>query len=192
MLALAREGAVSVGNHGTSGARRSTVKVKVWEADPEGRPVAVAGEVHETAHGHAHDIRSFVVGVRAVLAEGGYGHHHQGLVDIGEVIIAQAQAIQVPWREGLDEEMGPLYQRFEKLPSVGGMQVQGNAPLVDCVGPPEEALFGLDIIMVKRANVPGGASPGGLHLDNVGPQVGQNLTAKQPPFVSEVEDAIRA
>ena len=78
---------------------------------------------------------------------------------------------------------------MKRSPTFRGGEVQGDAPLVDVVSPPEEALV---LVFIKGPFEPGGVAGGGLDLDNVGAQVGQHPSAGEPALVSEVQHTIRS
>jgi hypothetical protein len=50
----------------------------------------------------------------------------------------------------------------------------------------------MNVILVIGTDIPRSAALRRLHLDNIGAQVGQNLTAEKPALVGEIEDAIGA
>ena len=110
VLALAGEGAMGMGKHGSSRSRSGAVEVKVRKAHPQRGPVAVAGEVHKASQSHAHKIGGFVVGVGTIPSESGDRHHDQGWVDGGQVLIAQPLTIQVSGRIGFDQEVSLFHQ----------------------------------------------------------------------------------
>ena len=130
--------------------------------------------------------------VGAILAEGGYGHHYQSGVNGLQVPVAKAQAVQVAGSKGLNQEISCSDQLFKQLAALWSFQVQGDAPFVGGVGPPEQTLLRVDLVLVERAKMPGAAATGGLYLHYVGPQVCQDLATKQAAVVGQVQHSVRA
>ena len=168
------------------------VEVEVGEAGPQGRPVGVAGEVHEAAEGHAGDVGGLVVGVGAVLSEGGDRCHDEARVEGGQAGIAKADVVEVAGVEGLDEEIGGREQPFEQGAAIRVFEVEGDAALVGAVGPPVEAVLRAWVIAVEGADLTGRATARGLHLYDVSAEVAQDFAAEDAALVGEVEHAVGA
>ena len=137
VLPLPRGDPVGVGQHRASGAGGPAVEIKMGKADSDGGTVLVAGQVHEPAQRHADDIGRLIVRVGAVLSKGCDGHHDQLGVDLRQMLVAQAQSVQIAGGEGLDEEIGLGHQFLQQGLSVFLFQVQGDATFIRGVGPPE-------------------------------------------------------
>ena len=71
--------------------------------------------------------------------------------------------------EGLDEEVGVLGEAPEQVPAIGGVYVEGDAPLVGSIGPPEEALLWVHLVLIEGTQLSGAAPSRRLYLDYVGP-----------------------
>ena len=82
--------------------------------------------------------------------------------------------------------MGALYQTLQEVPPVGCFQIEGDASFVGGIGPPEQALLGMYIVLVEGTDVPGSAAAGRFHLNHVGAQVRQNLSAEKTPLAGQV------
>ena len=82
--------------------------------------------------------------------------------------------------------MGALYQTLQQVPPVGCFQIEGDASFVGGIGPPEQALLRMYVVLVEGADVTGGAASGGLHLDDVSAQVRQDLSAEETSLAGQV------
>ena len=141
-----------------------------------GRTVGQAARPQQPGVPHVVDVVAHPVAVGPVLPVPGDRAVHEGGVGAAERVDARAQAVHDPWTEGLHQHVGaggqPLQQvrarrvlqvqRQRALASVEG-QVGGGGPLGQGRGPP-------DVVSPARL----------LHLDDLGPQIGQEQRAVPP------------
>ena len=114
-------------------------------------------------------------GLGAVVPEAGDGQDHQARVEPVQLLDGEAEPVQDPGAEVLDEHVGALHQLPEDPLPVLGLQVQGDGLLVAVAG---EEVGGLRV--VGRAHE--GRSPaagvvaraGVLDLDHPGAEVGEH------------------
>ena len=105
-------------------------------------------------------------------------------------LVAQSDAVHVPGFVRLQDEVGLGGKFLEKLPTVGGLYVQRNASLVHAIGPPEEAFFGMRVVLVEGASEPGVGAADRFDFDDVGSHVGQRLAAPVEPALGQVQGAV--
>ena len=190
VLPLSGQRAMGVGEHGASCRSGRAVQVEVREAGPERSAIRVAREVHESAHGHASNVSRLVVGVGAVLSESGDGRHDHARLDFREPRVAKTQAVEIAWVAGLNDEIGGCDQSLQQGAAIGVFQVKSDTPLVGAVGPPVQALTGSRIIAVERPQLARRTAAGGLHLQYIGTQVGQDFAAQETALVGQVEHTV--
>ena len=95
MLAFTGVNAVAQGYHGADGTVHGPEIMRVDIAGGQRGTVFIAGRVDEATQRPHHYIRVFIVSVRPLLSEAGDGGHNDAGVNLAQVIIAQAQAVQV-------------------------------------------------------------------------------------------------
>ena len=137
--------------------------------------------------GHIH---ADPVAPRAGVAEARHADEDEGRVQGLEVRVAQPQPFHYPGAEVFDQYVRFGCQARGQLPPSGGLQIEGDGPLVP-VDVEEEG--GPVLAAVRREIDLGGAQAvrprGRLHLENLGPQVGQQPGAEGAgQHVAEVED----
>ena len=93
---------------------------------------------------------------------------------------------------GLDDEVGGLGQSLEDFSAIRGLQVQGNATLVEIGEEPEEGLLGVRDVLVEGTDVAGGVAAGALDLDHIGAEVTQDLAAHEPFLIGKVKHPVAA
>jgi hypothetical protein len=98
----------------------------------------------------------------------------------------------MPWREGLDQKVCGLHQPLQQGAPVATGKIQGDTAFVGGIRPPEKTAFGLGLVVIERADSPRRAAPRWLHLDDVGPQVGEDFAAQDAAFVSQINNPIGA
>ena len=83
------------------------------------------------------------MGPRASLSVGRDRGVDEAGVDRGEVVEAQPTLFQVAGCERLDEHVGATGEIAERLGAVGAVDVEDGTALVEAVGGPEQASFGV-------------------------------------------------
>ena len=166
-------------------------KVGLIVALPHRRAVGLAGDLHEAAGSQGDQVRRAVVLPRARLAERRDGRHHQPRVSGAEFIVAEAQRLEAPNRVAFHHHVGPRGQLLEQRPSPFVFQVQGYGALVGVVEEEVEAALGPGLIAGERSPGAAWVSRRRLHPDDVGPVVGQQLSAKYPLRAAQVQDPVR-
>jgi len=124
------------------------------------------------------------------LAEGGDGDEDDGGVERAEGGIAEAEPVEVSRGERLDDEVRGADQSEEAVSVPAVLEVEGYASLVGVVGEPEEALFGVALVVEEGADVSGGVSAGLLDLDDVRSEVAEDATAEHSLFIGQVEYSV--
>ena len=134
--------------------------------------------VKVTPHSLSHQVIALVAGVRPVLTKVGDGNQDQAGVGLGQPFIAQSQFRQPPRWIALNDNIRSGSQSLEKLPTVGLLHVQRDAPLVGIEGKVGGAPVGIGNLVNKGRLVAGLVAPAGrLNLDGVRALVGQQLGA---------------
>ena len=148
------------------------------------------GGGREARHRLDHRAEARTITVRSVLAPARDAHHHEPRVLPGERLPAEAPLLERPRHVVLDEDIGVLHELFQEGLSRRRGQVQRDRALAPGVDLPPELAEGLG---------PGAeriARPGILHLDDVGPEIGQHggehAARDQPRAVDHPEIAERA
>src|SRR5262249_23490922 len=92
---------------------------------------------------------------------------------------AQAQPLHDPGAEVLDEDVGAGNQLLRDRLAVGPLQVEGEAPLVAVRGHEEDGEAALVEVAPRPVALPELAARR-LDLDDVGPEIRQELDARRP------------
>ena len=92
------------------------------------------------------------------------------------------QPIHVTRGEGLDQEVGVLYQILEMASPFGSTQIKSDASLIGGISPPEEAFLWVIFVVVKWADFPGGTASWGLYLNHIGAEVRPESCRIKAPF----------
>jgi hypothetical protein len=146
-----------------------------------GQVIALAGDAHQAAHALEHEVVAGAVGVRPALAEAGdrtvddAGAHRLQVV-VGEAV-ARERADLVVFDHDVRLRGKPLHDRL----AFGGGDVERDRALAAIAGKVIGGLAGVDpgFILEKRRAPAAGVVAGAraLHLDHVGPHVGEVLGA---------------
>src|SRR3972149_1008802 len=102
-------------------------------------------------------------------------------------MVSETQRLHMAWPVGLQDEVRSLDQTDEELTPGARFDVQGDASLVIVIGEPVEAFLCLRLIVIKGAAAAAGVPSKRLHLDDVGPQVSQDLPAGKTQLPGQVE-----
>src|SRR5205807_2594456 len=159
---------------------------------PDGRPhigrriVGKAGDAHRAAHRLRDRFVALVVGVGPVRAEALDARVDQARVELLDRRIAEAEALDDARAEVLEQHVAGLQQGAKHVLGARVLEIQGEASLVRVEGQIEEAVR----VGPIREHLPGGVALDRLfHLDHVGPEPGQHLTARGPRLiVRDIDD----
>ena len=163
-----------------AGAEQAALVLRLEPAVLEGRATLHAADPHHHAHGVGDDLLAGVLAVGAGLAEGRDRRHHQVGVDRRQRPIAEAQVVQVTRAVALDHQVNVGHEFLQDAPAGAGLQVEGDALLVQIEDQEEEALFRVRIVVVVRPDPPHGRPAGRFDLEHVGSIVRQQPRAKRP------------
>src|SRR4029077_1160166 len=107
-------------------------------------------------------------------------------VDLGEDVVAEAEALHRAGAEVLDEHVGLPHERLDHVDTLGRLQIEGHAAFV----PVEEEVRGGLAVLAGRPGARLVARVRVLHLDDVGAEVSQQCAAPGPRNdAGEVEHA---
>jgi hypothetical protein len=106
-----------------------------------------------------------------------------------QLFVAQATRREVSGREVLEHDVRREREAPREGPPLVGLQVEDDGALRGVVHPELEA--GVDALFIAEVGrrVPLPAAPGGLDLDDVGAEVGEQLAAVRTDLVAEFDDA---
>ena len=139
-----------------------------------GGPVRLAGGVRQRGHAFSHGAEPGAVGVGAGLPVAGHPQHHQaGVLRQQHRLGVEAQPLQRPGPEVLDQHVGAAHQSQQHLAPLRRLQIDLDRPLVPAHLAPVEAV--LSVALAQVAGAVTGVRP--LHLDHVCAEVGQ-MTAR--------------
>src|SRR6266446_355172 len=190
MLTAVRSLAKVVGCECSRGRIHSSPHWRLRQRDPKGHLAWLADQGHQPAHGHRDQITSFVVSIRTRLAEWRDRYQDQPRVLLPERFEAQPKAFESPRRIGLDQKVGLRGKPFEEIAAALRLQVQRDSALSGVIADEVEAFAGIRPVAWERTNKPRCIAAGRFDLDNIGTQVGQNFSARESRFVSEIQHAI--
>ena len=166
------------------------VQLGLGHRDAHRRAVLVAAEVLHPAHGPAGDVGGAVMRPRAGLPVGRDRGVDEAGVGRGEVVEAQPPLGEVARCERLDQYVGAARELAKRLGPIGALDVEYRAALVEAVGGPEEAAFGVFDADGERPAPARQTALRRLDLDHVGTQVGEHLAAPVEAAFRQVEDAV--
>ena len=169
---LAVAGQVAMAERRQHGERAAHAGHLVGQGDRRqgGRPVRLAGGVRQRGHALGHGAEPGAVGVGAGLPVAGHPQHHQaGVLRQQHRLGVEAQPLQRPGPEVLDQHVGAAHQSQQHLAAVRRLQIDLDRPLVPAHLAPVEAVFSVALAQVAGAVT--GVRP--LHLDHVRAEVGQ-------------------
>ncbi|OGB95779.1 MAG: hypothetical protein A2Z31_02355 [candidate division NC10 bacterium RBG_16_65_8] len=138
-------------------------------------PIGGTADTHDPTHRIGNDLLPLVVTVRAALAEGGDGGHHEAGILALERGVIEPQRRQVSGRESLHDDVGEADQLLEDVGALRRLQVERDAPLVQIRQQEEQALLRMGVILEKRGHAPAALATRRLHLDDVGSEVAQEF-----------------
>ena len=142
--------------------------------------LAVGGpaDAHDPARGVGDDLSTFVVTVRPGLAEGGDGGHHEPGILALEGGVIEPQGREVAGGKRLHHDVGAAGQLLEDVGAPRLFQVQRDAALVQVRQQEEQALLRVGLAPGEGRHAPAAFTAGGLDLDDVRPEVAQELGAE--------------
>ena len=168
-LPLAGHLPVAQGGQDPDGGVQAGHHVEHRDPGAVGGPVRIAGQAHQPAHRLDHQV---VAGDRRAALSGAEpvdrGVHHRGVGGVHGVVV-QSEPPQPAGLEVLDDDIGAGGELLGQPQVLGVAQVQGDGALVAV----DAEVVGRHVVADRRH--PGaGVVPGwGLHLDDLGPHVGQ-------------------
>ena len=112
------------------GGRERRDAVRERERRQQRRPVRLAVQRGEAAHRLGERAEPGPAGVRARLAEAAHAREHEPRVDRGELVPADAPALERPGPEVLEHDVGALGQAEEEVGAGGLGEVERDEPLV--------------------------------------------------------------
>src|SRR5262245_54268827 len=150
------------------------------------RPVGIAGDVHQAAHGDPVPVEAGAVAVRAVLAVHGHARENDAGVERREGLVAEAPRFERAGLEVLDDDVGQRHEALQQRLPGRLAQVERHRALAPPLDGPEERLAPIE--GTDRAHeVP---LPRQLHLDDVGAEVGEQRRREgRADTGAQVEDA---
>ena len=131
------------------------------------RPVRLAGQVGEAAHGLGQGAEAGAVALGAAAAVAAHVEH-----DDPGVVAVDRLVVEMPALEGArpvvgDEHVAHRQEPVEELLAVGHPQVEGHAPLVAVDALPDQA----DVTLALAPRAQRVADAGLLDLDHLGPEL---------------------
>ena len=156
------------GEHHRVGAGEAGDAVGEPERRQRRRSVFLAGLVGQAGHRLGEGAEGAAFGVRPGLAESGDPQHHQGRVDLLQIVGPEAPFLQHPGPEVLDHHVGLGDQPAQDVLALGLAEVQGDGPLVPGDHLPPQA-----VPVLGQAVGAGRVAPGVLDLDDVGAPVAE-------------------
>ncbi len=112
--------------------------------------------------------------------------HHQPRLLLGELLVAEAPLVEAAGREVLEHDVARQRQAADHRPALGAAEVDGHEPLVPREGRPPDA-------PAVDEHAPAAHRVAGLRaldLDDLGPEVGEQLTGERAGHeAAELEDA---
>ena len=147
------------------------------DAHPAGRGGRVPHHVAQAAHGLAHRAEAGLAGVGPGLPVAGDPHQDEPGVDGAQLLIGQAPALQGAGPEVLDYDVGGGGEPPDQVLALGCPQVDGDRLLVAGHHRPPQGLAARPLPAPLPHRV---AHAGLLDLDDLGPEVGQELAAEGP------------
>ena len=155
----------------------------------QGRATVVAVGNHHAGGRLGYEVAAAVAGVGAGLAEGRDGDVDEGGVQLPKLLVAQAEARQVPGSPVLNQYVGALRQGADEVTALRRVHVYDDAALA-AVGVDEaEAALRARLIAGEGGHATGGVALRRLHLDDVCAQVAEGARAHLAQAVGEVENA---
>src|SRR5688572_11390855 len=140
----------------------------------QGRRIALAAvDRRQAAHGLAQEVLASPVPVRAVRAVPREGAVHQVGLLLGDLLVAEAQALHSAWPVVLDDDVGIADQTPYDLLTPLGAQVHAKAALVAPAEEEEDANPVQIRLSPRPMSLPRPSCR--FYLDHVGPEVGQDL-----------------
>ena len=187
LLAVAGYVALVEGGEDADGEVHAGAGVAEGGSGARGRAAGVAGGAEGAAGGLSDGVEGLVLAIRPVRPEAFDAGQYDAGVDLGELVVAQAEALQGVGGEVLGDDVGVLEQVEEDGLALGVFQVESDRPLV---GVEEEEVVGVDAGPARSGAAAGVAALGLLDLDDVGAEVGEDLGGGGAGFeLGEVEDA---
>ena len=147
------------------------------DAGPGRRPVGLAGDMAQAAHGLADQAVARPLRIGSRLAEARHPGHHQPRIAGGQDLVAHAPFLHGAGAEVLDQDVGLVDQGQGQFPALRLAQVEGHRALVA----PDHRPPGRQALGQGPAPLAHGiALAGVLDLDHVGAEVAQHLAAEGP------------
>ena len=157
---------------------------------PGGGDRALAGSAAERDHGAGHalgdDIEGAARGPFALGSEAGVGRVDELWVDLLEVVVAEADRVEVAGAEVFGEDVGVLDQLVDDLDRALGAEVEGHGALA----PVERLEVGAEAVGADAELAAGVAVAGHFDLEHIGAHVGEHGGGVGAVLVAgEVDDA---
>ena len=188
MLTLSRELLMIPADKRGGGGVRSCLELSLAERMLQGFAVSRSEYIHQTAECVVYDVSCLVVPVRAGLSEVGDRDHYQRRIIGRERVVIQTERRHHVRREILHKDVSVCQQSVEQRYTGRGFEVESYALLVRIQVCKQKAVFKVGFVVCKRRQSTGGVALKSLHLDYVGPKIGEELGAvRTGDMVRQVE-----
>src|SRR6185295_10979675 len=129
-----------------------------------------------------------VGGVRTVVAEGGDGRHDQSRMLASEILADEAERDTPARGDVVDQYRRSSQKAGERIAALGAAEIQGDAALVGVQVEERAARLGIRLAFRKRTAASQRISLGRLDLDDVGAEIGENLSPERGRYALAVLD----
>src|SRR5882724_3574441 len=161
-------------------------QVEERDAGSDGRAVGLARDRHDSAERLHERLVPGAVLPRSGPAERGDGAVNEAGVERGQNVVAEPEALHRARPEILDEDVRALHEIAKDVGAFRGLQIEREIPLVAV----DDQVRRRFPALVRRPCPRFVARAGVLHLDDVGPHVGQQHAAEGPrEDTREIDDA---
>ena len=175
--------------HSVSGVDTSVViGLSLW--GHAGRKLWVAADVQQSTHGRGYDVGGAKVAVRTALSKTGKGQENQFRILFCQDGVTKPQFLQMTRIIAFQNYIGSLYQFEKKLASCRLAHIQGDALLPGVQVSKAKTAFQVNLPLRKRGLTAQAIPARELNLDHLQPQVPEELTAKRPHCIAEVENPV--
>ena len=151
--------------------------------------LVIAAGGHLAARRHVQQVAGEVVPPGAGLAEGGQRAHDQPGVLLAESLVIEPQGRQEARPEGFQNDVRCRRQTREKLASVCGFQIEGDAAFGRVVVPEGQAALRMGDVVEEWPDTAAALAAGRFDLDHIGPEVAEKLAAELALFIRELQDS---
>ena len=164
-------------------------KIGDRHADFHGRPALLAGHAHEPTLRLDDDVERRPIGVRSVQAPSGHGHVHQTRIAVQKISRGETQVVHRARAQVLDDHVGGPDEEREQLSSGLALEIDRDRALV-AVEPSEVRALAVRDGLEHSGEI---SAARALHLDHIGPEIGELHPAERPGHVvPDLDDAYPA